>query len=169
MFQKSTHAVEKPTEIAKSPTSSHTTIDDPVMPKEEKINHAASIRRSKPQRPRGAKEGKLHRGSKQEVTREARLSRQHSAAHTRDEVTGVKKKQEQECPGTKPSWRRIVQKWKTAGQTRRPGIPRGAPGKERGRGCKCQEQGHPGAKVIRGKNTKDQRKFILSKNPALPG
>ena len=106
LFQTSTHAVEKPREIAKSPTSSRTTIEDPVMPQEEEINPAVSICQSKPQRPRGAKEGKPHRGSGQEVTPEASLSCQHPAAHTRDEVL---KKQEQEQPGTQPSRRRIVQ------------------------------------------------------------
>ena len=93
------------------------------MPQEEEINHAASIRRSKPQRPRGTKEGKPHRGSGQEVTREASLSRQHPAAHARKEVTESQKKQEQERPGTEPSRHRIVQKWETTGQTRQPGIP----------------------------------------------
>ena len=116
VFQTSTHAVDKPTEIVKSPTSSRTTIEDPVMPQEEGINHAISIRRSKPQRPRGAKEGKPHRRSGQEVTREASLGRQRSASHTRDGVTKIQKNQE-------PSRHRIVQKWETAGQTRRPGIP----------------------------------------------
>ena len=93
------------------------------MPKEEKINYDASIRRSKPHRPRAAKEGKPHRGSGQEVTWEASHSRQHATAHTRGEVTEIQKKQEQKRTGTEPSRRRIVQKWETAGQTTGPSIP----------------------------------------------
>ena len=80
------------------------------MPQEEEINHAASSCRSKPQRPRGAKEGKHHRGSGQGVTWEASISRQRSAAHTRDGVTEIQKKQEQERPETEPPRRRIIQK-----------------------------------------------------------
>ena len=50
--------VEKPPEVAKSPTPSRTTIEDPARTQEEQTNHATSSHRRMPQRPRRVKEGK---------------------------------------------------------------------------------------------------------------
>ena len=128
------------------------------MPQEEKTNHAASAHRRKPQRPRGAEEGKPHRGSEQDVIREASLNHQRPAAHTREDGNESPKNQEQEHQGAEPARRRGAQKEETAGQNRQSGIPRETTEEEIRRSRKYREQEPPRTKVIGSKNPKEQRK-----------